>query len=357
MAAGKYLVFDGTNWCDPCDKEIRMRSSDGYWRHLDPITRDLYYFDGTSWQQITCGLDCGESLPEVSGSKGIYYVPLFMGKNTPAINIHYDPAVARDSFAIVSEDRLTTLVSSGYRGRVRVPPAPQCNPLAYQVQNIEDDPQNIFEFTGGTSFVDSGIPDNIDVNGDYYITEVLAVSGTYPNGGILIKQYEGYTGTKDTAPFSALHPCTLINTFVIAKTNVNNKILFHRELKDSDAISNSTRGGAVFIEINDTFDTIVNTYGIANSTYFLTSAPGIRLQNIVDTSETDLDTRVTSPYSGLNRGVITYNKGITPNNVNLWLRIVGDITVPDTGWSVPLIECVDEILEEGVMLEAPIYVP
>ena len=81
-------MFDGTNWIDPCDCDIRILDMDGItYRVLDPSNCIISYFDGTHWCPIICS-DTITSATEIniwfdnSGSMESTYDPLNIMRNT-----------------------------------------------------------------------------------------------------------------------------------------------------------------------------------------------------------------------------------------------------------------------------------
>jgi hypothetical protein len=49
-----YKVFDGTDWLDPCKREISFLKTDLAWETLDPKNKITHYFDGVEWKRLIC---------------------------------------------------------------------------------------------------------------------------------------------------------------------------------------------------------------------------------------------------------------------------------------------------------------
>ena len=56
---GMYKVFDGTNWVDPCECDVRIRTSDDAWKLLAPRDCVTKYWDGQKWCPLNCPQDPG----------------------------------------------------------------------------------------------------------------------------------------------------------------------------------------------------------------------------------------------------------------------------------------------------------
>lgn len=52
--ANNYKIFDGTSWVNPCNREVRYLSSTNTFELIDPINRNVYYFDGNTWLPLNC---------------------------------------------------------------------------------------------------------------------------------------------------------------------------------------------------------------------------------------------------------------------------------------------------------------
>lgn len=51
---GKFRIYDGTNWVDPCLCPVRVLDAAGVWQIIDPNNCDVNYFDGLTWCPIEC---------------------------------------------------------------------------------------------------------------------------------------------------------------------------------------------------------------------------------------------------------------------------------------------------------------
>lgn len=51
---GKFRIYDGTKWVDPCLCPVYIKDSNDAWQLLDPNNCDVNYFDGSVWCPITC---------------------------------------------------------------------------------------------------------------------------------------------------------------------------------------------------------------------------------------------------------------------------------------------------------------
>jgi uncharacterized protein (TIGR02145 family) len=125
MAAKDYKVFDGTSWVSPCDQEIRILMPDGVtWKLLDPTNEDVKYFDGAAWKPMLCidppppatPINCTQGSLSGSGSSGIYYIPMTVEANVCDVAITLNVASVPDSLAILSADKSTVLIQTGYFG-------------------------------------------------------------------------------------------------------------------------------------------------------------------------------------------------------------------------------------------------
>jgi len=50
----KFKIYNGTDWVDPCDCNVHIRTSDDSWKLLDPANCPTKYWTGTEWCLIEC---------------------------------------------------------------------------------------------------------------------------------------------------------------------------------------------------------------------------------------------------------------------------------------------------------------
>ena len=51
---GTYKVFNGTDWVNICDCQVRIRNASNNWQLLDPTNCVTKYWTGTEWCEVTC---------------------------------------------------------------------------------------------------------------------------------------------------------------------------------------------------------------------------------------------------------------------------------------------------------------
>ncbi len=51
---GTYKVFNGTDWVNICDCQVRIRNASNNWQLLDPANCVTKYWTGTEWCEVTC---------------------------------------------------------------------------------------------------------------------------------------------------------------------------------------------------------------------------------------------------------------------------------------------------------------
>jgi hypothetical protein len=98
-----YKVFDGTDWLDPCKREISFLKKDLAWETLDPKNKITHYFDGVGWMRLIC--------PECICAPG-YFVDAV---NDTCFKVTYKAAQYREG-AIVYELGTADNVAYGSKG-------------------------------------------------------------------------------------------------------------------------------------------------------------------------------------------------------------------------------------------------
>ena len=63
---GVYRVFDGTNWVNPCDCDVHVRTHDDAWKLLQPRDCPTRYWDGNTWCIIDCEAPVLSSKTEIN---------------------------------------------------------------------------------------------------------------------------------------------------------------------------------------------------------------------------------------------------------------------------------------------------
>lgn len=111
---GNYKIFDGTTWVDPCDREVRYVSSTNTFELLDPVNRNIYYFDGNTWLPMNCNCNCpeGSVLNIVTNKCEIFESPVFTG--TPQIISPAENVQSYNKYGIKLYNSIGTLSSPTY---------------------------------------------------------------------------------------------------------------------------------------------------------------------------------------------------------------------------------------------------
>ena len=85
----KFKIFDGTNWIDPCDCNVNIRTIYSTWQKLDPANCPTYYWSGTQWCPIVCECKCADGFTLNSAS------------NTCTQTLFSTPTYSQDYYTIV----------------------------------------------------------------------------------------------------------------------------------------------------------------------------------------------------------------------------------------------------------------
>lgn len=111
----RYKIFDGSFWCDPCDKAVNIIKADGTFESIDPNTKTINYYDGTTWKRIFCGLQCGDSL-SLSGATGVFYIPFLKYSGADSVTINITTYSVPDAIQVLNQSKTTVLASSPLYG-------------------------------------------------------------------------------------------------------------------------------------------------------------------------------------------------------------------------------------------------
>ena len=126
MINDKYKIFDGTSWVSPCAQDIRIYNPNGHWDLLDvyDLSKEINYYDGSSWVKIECPqyISCSQSSLSGSGGAGIYYIPMILGPDVCDLNLTLDINTVPDSATILSYDKSIVYAQTGFFGSQPPPP-------------------------------------------------------------------------------------------------------------------------------------------------------------------------------------------------------------------------------------------
>ena len=152
-----YKVFDGTDWLDPCKREISILKTDLTFEKLDPKNKLTHYFDGVDWKVLDC--------PECICAPG--YVVDGVADN--CYKVTYKTANYREGaivYALIPADN----AAYGSKGLV-----------LYSDITFKTFPLNGFKSTPGDSLTSYPIKENAGTGAQ--LTVVQATANNFPLGG------------------------------------------------------------------------------------------------------------------------------------------------------------------------------
>jgi hypothetical protein len=155
--ASDYKVFDGTDWLDPCKREISFLKKDMTFETLDPKNKPTHFFDGVSWRKLEC--------PECICAPG--YVVDGVADN--CYKVTYKAANYREG-AVVYELIPADNAAYGSKGLI-----------LYQDITLKTFPLNGFKSAAGDSLASYLIKENAGTGAQLAV--VQTASNNFPLGG------------------------------------------------------------------------------------------------------------------------------------------------------------------------------
>jgi len=131
---GTYKIYDGSNWVDPCVNPITIVSSQNTGtinkpvftqEVVDPFSKSVKYYNGTSWQYMSCCQYCGMHFFKHSGNAGIEYREMCIDAGVKYVEIFLNTELNLggglfvgdfSAAQILSHDKSTLLAQTGFFG-------------------------------------------------------------------------------------------------------------------------------------------------------------------------------------------------------------------------------------------------